>query len=209
MGFYNKHVLPRMVHFACSQKPLMRQREKVVPLARGRVLEVGIGTGLNLSFYDKSKVSKVWGLEPSAEMIERAEKKAHSVDFEVELLCFPGEDIPLESDSVDTVLVTYTLCTIFEVELAIKEMARVLKPSGELIFCEHGASPDISVRRLQNFINPVWKCVGGGCHLNREIPTLIEQGGFEIKTMKAKYIPGWRPGSFNYWGKASLKTLAL
>ena len=115
-----------------------------------------------------------------------------------------GEEIPLETSSVDTVVVTYTLCTIIDVDRAMKEMARVLKPAGELIFCEHGAAPDAGVRRLQNCINPIWKRVGGGCHLNREIPELIEQGGFKLKSLNAMYIPGWRPASFNYWGTAEL-----
>jgi len=206
MRLYKKHVLPNLVHFACSLRPTMRQRDKVVPLAQGSVLEVGLGSGLNLPYYDVSKVSKLWGLEPSPEMIRMAKKRARSVDFEVEFIDLPGEAIPLETDSIDTVLVTYTLCTIFDVDRAIQEMARVLKPSGELVFCEHGAAPDASVRRWQNRINPLWKCVGGGCHLNRDIPTLIEQGGFRINEMEAMYIPGWRPASYNYWGTATLPT---
>ena len=196
MKLYNKHILPNLVHFACSLKSVMRQREKIVPLARGRVLEVGLGTGLNLPFYDASKVNKVWGLDPSPEMIDRAKERARAVNFEVELIGLSGEEIPLETSSVDTVVVTYTLCTIIDVDRAMKEMARVLKPAGELIFCEHGAAPDAGVRRLQNCINPIWKRVGGGCHLNREIPELIEQGGFKLKSLNAMYIPGWRPASF-------------
>jgi len=187
----------------------MHQRTKVVPLACGRILEVGLGTGLNLPFYDASKVNKVWGLDPSPEMFDRAKAKARSVNFEVELIGSSAEEIPLESNSVDTVLVTYTLCTIIDVDRAIREMARVLCPSGELIFCEHGAAPDASVRRIQNCINPVWKRVGGGCHLNREIPELIEHGGFRIKGLKSMYIPGWRPASFNFWGTAELTTSKL
>jgi len=181
----------------------MRQREKIVPFARGRVLEIGLGSGLNLPYYDAKKVSKLWGLDPSAKMIKMAEARAGSVAFDVEFIVLPGEAIPLESSSVDTVLVTYTLCTILDVHRALLEMARVLKPDGELIFCEHGAAPDASVRRWQNCINPVWKHIGGGCHLNREIPALIEQGGFEIKELNASYIPGWRPASYNYWGRAT------
>jgi len=204
MSLYKKQILPNLVHFACSLKSVMRQREKIIPLARGRVLEVGLGTGLNLPFYDASKVNKVLGLDPAPEMIDRAKERARSVNFEVELIGLSGEEIPLETNSVDTVVVTYTLCTIVDVDRAIKEMARVLKPAGELIFCEHGAAPDVTVRWLQNCINPAWKRVGGGCHLNREIPELIEQGGFRIKDLKARYIPGWRPASFNYWGTAEL-----
>ena len=204
MKLYNRHILPHLVHIACSQRHVMRQRAKVIPLAYGIVLEVGLGTGLNLPFYNASNVKKVWGLDPSLEMIGRAREKARSVNFDVELIISPGEEIPLDSQSVDTVVVTYTLCTILGVKHAMKEMARVLKPSGELIFCEHGAAPDISVRRLQNFINPVWKSVSGGCHLNRDIPELIANGDFRIKGLQATYIPGWRPASFIYWGTAKL-----
>ncbi len=204
MRLYNKHILPNLVHFACSLKSVMRQREKIVPLARGRVLEVGLGTGLNLPFYDASKVNKVWGLDPSSEMLDRAKERARAVNFEVELIGLSGEDIPLETSSVDTVVVTYTLCSIIDADQAMKEMARVLKPSGELIFCEHGAAPDAGVRRLQDCINPIWKRVGGGCHLNRDIPELIERGGFKLKSLNAMYITGWRPASFNYWGTAEL-----
>jgi len=202
MKLYSKHILPVLTHFACSLKPAMAQREKIVPLARGRVLEVGLGSGLNLPFYDPAKVSRVWGLDPSPEMVRMAEARARSVSFDVEFIEMPGEDIPLEDQSVDTVLMTYTLCTIADFDRALREMARVLKKHGELIFCEHGLAPDANVRRWQNFINPVWKQVGGGCHLNREIPQLIRKGGFRITELTSMYIPGWRPASYNYWGKA-------
>ncbi len=182
----------------------MSQRVKVVPLAQGRVLEVGLGSGLNLPYYDADKVSKVWGLDPSAEMIGMAKEPAGSVPFDVEFIRSGVEELSLESNSVDTVLVTYTLCTIADVDRAIEQMARVLKPGGELIFCEHGIAPDASVRRIQNFINPLWKRIGGGCHLNRDIPELLERGGFKLKEVTKGYLPGWRPTSFNFRGKASL-----
>lgn len=202
MGLYDKYILPRVIHFVCGLKPTMRQRQKVVPLARGRVLEVGIGSGLNLPFYDASNVSKVWGLDPSAEMTQIATQAADSVPFEVEILGLPGDEIPLDDKSVDTALVTYTLCTIPETTAALQQVRRVLRPGGELIFCEHGAAPDAGVRRWQDRLNPMWKRLGGGCNLNRSIPTLIEAGGFQIKNLESMYIPGWRPASFNYWGVA-------
>ena len=203
MALYSKYILPKVVHFACSLKPNMRQREKVVPLARGRVLEIGIGSGLNLPYYDATRVTRLWGLDPSLEMKRMAEEAARSMSFDVEFIGLPGEEIPLEDNSVDTVLITYTLCTIPETEPALRGMARVLKPGGELIFCEHGRAPDESVRRWQDRMNPIWKRLGGGCHLNRAIPDLIEQGGFRIKGMETMYVPGWRPASFNYWGTAT------
>lgn len=202
MNLYEKHILPNLVHFACSLRPAMLQREKIVPLARGRVLEIGVGSGLNLPYYDAGKVSKLWGLDPSPEMLRRAEARAKTVSFEVDFIDLPGEEIPLLDSSVDTVLVTYTLCTIADIDRTLQEMARVLKPDGHMLFCEHGAAPTARVRRWQDLINPVWKRLGGGCHLNREIPKLIEQGGFRIEKLEASYIPGWRPASYNYWGTA-------
>lgn len=202
MGLYRRYILPKMVHLACSAKPNMRQRQKVVPLARGRVLEVGIGSGLNLPFYDGSKVTRVWGLDPSRELIRMAGEAAETAPFEVEFVPFAIEEAPLEDDSVDTVVVTYTLCTIPDPGAALRQMARVLKPEGELIFCEHGLAPDAGVQRWQKRMNPLWKRLAGGCHLNRDIPKLIKQGGFRIRDLETMYLPGWRPGSFNYWGAA-------
>ncbi len=202
MGLYGRYVLPRMVHFACGRKPNMRQRQKVVPRARGRVLEIGIGSGLNLQFYDPAKVSKVWGLDPAPEMLRMAQRAARALPFGVELLGLPGDEIPLADASVDTVLVTYTLCTIPDTTPALRQMSRVLRPGGELIFCEHGAAPDVSVRRWQDRLNPMWQRLAGGCNLNRPIPLLIEAGGFRITSLETMYIPGWRPGTFNYWGTA-------
>ena len=202
MGLYRRHILPRIVHFACGLKPTMRQRAKVVPRARGRVLEVGIGSGLNLPFYDPAKVSKVWGLDPAPEMTRMAKRAARALPFEVEFIGLPGDEIPLEDISVDTVVVTYTLCTIPDTTPVLRQISRVLRPGGELIFCEHGAAPDAGVRRWQDRLNPAWKRLGGGCNLNRPIPSLIEAGGFHIEHLDAMYIPGWRPASFNYWGAA-------
>jgi len=203
MGLYGKYVLPRVVHLACSARPKMRQREKLVPLASGRVLEVGMGSGLNLSFYDARRVTKVWGLEPSPEMSKMASAAVEAVAFDVEFVSAGGEQIPLDSESFDTVLMTFTLCTIPDAERALREIARVLKRGGQLLFCEHGAAPDAGVRRWQNRINPLWRRLAGGCHLNRDIPGLIRRGGFEITRMDTMYIPGWRPASFNYWGAAA------
>ncbi len=180
----------------------MSQRKKVVPLAKGRVLEIGIGSGLNLQFYDSSNVEYIWGLDPSAQMRKMAEKRAIDIHFEVEFIGLSDDEIPLESNSVNTVLVTYTLCTIPDVFQALSEMSRVLMPGGELIFCEHGLAPDEDVRRWQNRMNPIWKRMGGGCNLNRPIPNLIEQGGFKINNIETMYIPGWKPASYNYWGSA-------
>lgn len=202
MGLYARYVLPRIVHFTCSSNPNMRQRGKLVPRARGRVLEVGIGSGLNLPFYDAERVSGVWGLDPSEELTTRAREAAREAPFDVEFVMAGSEEIPLDTASFDSVVVTYTLCTIPDAVGALREMARVLKPGGRLLFCEHGVAPDADVRRWQNRLNPIWSRLGGGCRLNRDIPDLIRQGGFAVTALESMYIPGWRPASFNYWGTA-------
>lgn len=203
MGLYNRFVLPRLLHVACGARPVARQREKIVPSARGRVLEIGVGSGLNLPFYDPERVERLWGLDPSPEMIRLAAKAAAGAPFEVELLRAGCEEIPLEDNGVDTVLTTYTLCTIPDAASALREMARVLKPGGRLLFCEHGLAPDANVRRWQNRIDPFWGRISGGCHLNRDIPELLRDGGFEVERLDTMYIPGWRPATFNYWGSAT------
>jgi len=183
----------------------MRQRRKLVPLAQGDVLEVGIGSGLNLPFYDPANVTKVWGLEPSPEMAAMAERASREVPFDVEMVSAGGEVIPLDSGCFDTVVLTYTLCTIADPEAALREIARVLKPEGRLLFCEHGVAPDAGVRRWQERINPVWRRLSGGCQLNRDVPAVLRRGGFEITRMDTMYLPGWRIASFNYWGAAALR----
>lgn len=199
---YERYVLPRLVDFTCSRGPARRQRAKVVPLASGDVLEVGFGSGLNLPFYDREKVRRVWALEPSAGMWAIAETRAREAQFPVEPVIAPAEEIPLARGAADTVVLTYTLCTLPHVERALEEMARVLKPGGELLFCEHGAAPDEGVRRWQDRLDPLWKALSGGCHLNRAAPALLESAGFEVDEVSSMYIPGWKPASFNYWGRA-------
>jgi len=203
MNPWDRYVLPRLVHFTCSRGPNLRQRRKVIPLAEGRVLEIGFGSGLNLPYYDAAKVTRVWGLDPSTEMTDLAIEAIDESAIDVEIIGLPGEEIPLDDGTADTVVVTYSLCTIPDVNTAFRQMRRVLKPGGRLVFCEHGAAPDASVRRWQDRLDPLWARVGGGCHLNREIPRLLEQGGFRIDGLETMYLPGWRPACFNYWGTAA------
>jgi ubiquinone/menaquinone biosynthesis C-methylase UbiE len=203
MGLYSKYILPRLVTLTCGMKSNMRQREKVIPLAKGRVLEVGIGSGLNLQFYNEKYVEHIWGLDPSIEMWAMATKRKTNLQFGLEFLEATAESIPLDTECVDTIVVTYTLCTVPDVVTALRQMRRVLRSGGELIFCEHGAAPDTDVRKWQERLNPVWNKLGGGCNLNRHIPSLLEEGGFKIRKMNARFIPGWKPASFNFWGTAS------
>ena len=202
MGIYQRYLLPRIVNFACGLKPMAKQREKIVPLARGRVLEIGVGSGLNLPFYAPGRVKHLWGLDPSREMWALARKNLRMPDFDVEFIEASAENIPLDDGAADTILITYTLCTIPHVNSALEELRRVLRPDGTLLFCEHGLAPDERVRRWQNRLNPLWKRLGGGCNLNRPIPELIQQAGFAIRDMDTMYLPGWKPASFNYWGTA-------
>ncbi len=201
MSWYEKHILPGLIDIACSGKPVRKQREKIVPLAMGEVLEIGIGSGLNLPWYDTAKVSKIWGLEPSAEMRSKARKKLAGTGLNLEFIHLPGEEIPLPDNSVDTVLITYTLCTITDVEHALEGMRRVLRPAGRLLFCEHGRAPDAGVRKWQDRLNKPWGKVAGGCNMNRDIPMLIRNSGFSVECDEM-YIPGPRMLSYNYWGSA-------
>ena len=202
MSLYERYVLPHLINVACGNKDIAKQRSKVVPEAAGRVLEIGMGSGLNLSHYDPAKVELVWGLEPSLGMRKKASKNLAQSRVPVEWLDLPSEEIPLEDHSVDTVVLTYTLCTIPDWQTALEQMRRVLKPGARLLFSEHGEAPDESVRRWQRRINPLWNRIAGGCHLNRPIPELLGKGGFRIETVESGYLPGPRIATFNYWGRA-------
>jgi ubiquinone/menaquinone biosynthesis C-methylase UbiE len=205
MGFYDERILPHIINKLCSSSPNQKQRQKIVPLATGRVLEIGFGSGLNLPFYDADKVEKVWGLEPSAGMRAKAGPLIEASTLDIELIDLPGEEIPLDANSADTVLVTYSLCTIPDAIAALEGMRRVLKPGGRLLFCEHGRAPDDDVVRWQNRANPVWRKISGGCNMNRDIPSLLEAGGFKIETDERMYIPGLRVLCYNYWGTAAAR----
>lgn len=202
MSFYEDRVLPHLIDLACSTRPTQKQREKIVHLAEGDVLEIGFGSGRNLPYYDRHKVRKIWGLEPAEGMRRKAEPVVAASNLDVEFIDLPGESIPLEANSVDTVLVTYTLCTIGDAIAALEGMRRVLKPGGSLLYCEHGIAPDESVRKWQHRLNSPWRRVAGGCNMNRDIPELITKSGFEITTDERMYIPGVRMLCYNYWGRA-------
>ncbi|SFR39410.1 Methyltransferase domain-containing protein [Marinobacter gudaonensis] len=203
MSFYEDRILPHIIDCACSMGQVMKLRSEVVPRARGRVLEVGMGSAINLQFYRADQVEVVYGLEPSEGMRRKARPNLEKSPVTVEWLDLPGEKIPLEKDSVDTVLLTFTLCTIPDWHAALEQMWRVLKPGGELLFLEHGESPDEGTRKWQHRITPGWKKLAGGCHLNRHIADLIRQGGFQIEELENLYIPkAPRIAGYIYKGRA-------
>lgn len=207
-NWYERHVLPWLVDLACSVRPVRRQRQKVVPLAQGRVLEIGIGTGLNLEHYDKAKVERIVGLDPGLEMHPQARRRSRLAAIDVELVGLSAERIPFDDGSFDTVLVTYSLCTIGDPASALREMRRVLGPGGRLVFCEHGRAPDPSVRRWQERLTPLWSKLAGGCHLDRDIGGLLQEAGFRSDDMRQMYLPGPRALTCNYWGTAVASPVA-
>ncbi|MEM7219204.1 MAG: class I SAM-dependent methyltransferase [Pseudomonadota bacterium] len=188
MGWYARHILPRLIEGGCSQPPLMRLREQYVPRARGRVLEVGVGTGLNLRYYDGDV--ELTALDPAAELTAKARERAASRGMNVELLGVSGEMIPADDARFDALVCTWTLCTIPDPARALAEMHRVVRPGGALYFIEHGLSPEAGVARWQHRIEPLWKRIAGGCHLSREADKLIAAAGFEISERMAEQLPG-------------------
>jgi ubiquinone/menaquinone biosynthesis C-methylase UbiE len=202
VGFYNDVVLPRLCNLAMRNRALLPYRERVIAAAQGRVLEVGIGSGLNLPFYGAS-VRELLALDPAPRLIAMAQRPARAARAPVTFIDASAEAIPLESGSVDTVVTTWTLCTIPQAEAALGEMRRVLRQGGRLLFVEHGLAPDEAVRRWQNRLTPAWAWFSGGCHLNRPMRTMIERAGFRIDRLDTGYAPGPKPMTFMYEGSAA------
>jgi len=204
VGFYAKYILPRLIDLAMRNKDTTCLRAESVPQARGDVLEIGIGSGLNLPFYS-SDVKGVYGVDPSLELQRMAKKRVPAVPFEVEFVHQSAEEpFPIGDSSIDTVVMTWTLCSIPNPAPALQQMKRVLKASGRLIFVEHGHAADPRVVVWQDRITPVWKRIGGGCHLNRKIDELIRAAGFQISELKTFYLPGPRPMTYTYQGLAQV-----
>ncbi len=202
MGFYAQYVLPRLIDLSMRNKEAARLRAEWIPHARGEVLEIGIGSGLNLPFYSP-EVQRVYGVDPSVELQRMARKRVAARRLPVEFLSQSAEEpLPLPNESVDTVVVTWTICSIPNVDQALQQMKRVLRPSGRLIFLEHGRSPDPSVVAWQDRLTPLWKTFTGGCHLNRKVDELITAAGFQIAELKTCYLSGPRPMSYIYQGFA-------
>ena len=201
MGLYDKYILPKFLNCACGSNPINYQRQKIVPLAKGKVLDIGIGSGLNIPFYNSNKIDRVIGIDPSHELISLAKGLANDSKASIELVIGSAESIPYPDNFFDTVLVTYTMCTIPNVEIANKEMWSVLKDDGRLIFCEHGLAPDKKISKWQNRIDPFWGKIAGGCHLNRDIQKLITDAGFSFESLDKMYIPSTpKFAGYNYWG---------
>lgn len=189
MNFYNTHIEPRLTSALCSMQPFSDVRSEIVPEASGRVLEIGFGSGHNVPFYDRSKISHLFALEPSASWRRLGEKRVKELPFQVDWLDLPGEEIPLEAKSVDTVLVTFALCTIPGVDQALEGMRRVLRPGGKLVFLEHGRAPTPGLAKWQDRLDGVWGKFIGGCHLNRDPASLILKNGYRMNKVHASYLP--------------------
>lgn len=201
MGFYGDVLLPKLCHLAMRNRRLVPYRERVIGAAQGRVLEIGMGSGLNLPFY-RTPVCEILGLEPSPQLIAIAKRAAPESSIAAAFIEGSAESIPLDDNSIDTVVTTWTLCTIPRAETALDEVRRVLKHGGRLLFVEHGLAPDAWVRRWQNFLTPAWKRMSGGCYLNRPIKEMIEGAGFQLDQLETGYAPGPRVMTFFYEGSA-------
>ena len=201
---YEKFLLPKLLDTCCSTKPIQYQRKKIVPQAKGAVLEIGVGSGLNIPFYEKKDIHKVYGLDPSEELCEIARKTAENNQLKIDFLINSAEEVELPSNSIDTVLITYTLCTIPNPFDSLKEIKRVMKSDARILFCEHGIAPDKNIVKWQNRINPLWGKLFGGCNINRDIPDILLRSGFKIKNLNQMYLPSTpKIVGYNYWGNAS------
>jgi ubiquinone/menaquinone biosynthesis C-methylase UbiE len=202
MGLYSRWILPHVIEMAMRQKDFVPFRNRTAGAAHGRVLEIGIGSGLNLASF-RPDVETVCGIDPSPQLLAKAGERVVKVGFPVRLIEASSEKLPLEDRSFDTVVMTFTLCSIPDPGAALREMRRVLKPEGELLFAEHGRAPDPDVMRWQDRITPVWKRIGGGCHLNRKVDDLIRAAGFRFERLSSGYQEfAPRPFSFFYEGLA-------
>ena len=203
MSFYEKKILPKVLDLLCGSSPINYQRKKIVPKVSGNVLEIGIGSGLNLPHYNVSNISNITALDPAEELTDIAKKRISELDLDIDVINCGAEEIPLESKSFDSILVTYTLCSIENLDDSMREIRRVIKDDGTLFFCEHGIAPDLKTKNWQNRINPIWKRLMGGCNINRDIPEIISNSKLEIVDLETMFLPSTpRIAGFNYWGTA-------
>ncbi|MEP2990165.1 MAG: class I SAM-dependent methyltransferase [Parasphingorhabdus sp.] len=188
-NLWEKYAVPKLITFACSQPAVMKDRSKIVPKAQGNVLELGCGGGINLQFYDRERVEKLTGLDPSAELLDYTRSEAQSRGIDMEILDGIGEAMPFKDDSFDTVLTTFTLCSVQDGAQVLNEMRRVLKPGGKILFLEHGRAPDAGPEKWQQRLEPMWKHIAGGCHLHRPVIKKFEANGFEVANSDGHYAP--------------------
>ncbi len=201
MSFYNDRILPHLINLSMRNRDLRPYRERVIAQATGRVLEIGVGSGLNLPIYG-AQVEEIVGLEPAPRLTDMAQRIADRAKAPITFITGSAESVPLDTASVDTVVTTWTLCSIPDAPGALKEMRRVLRANGQLLFVEHGLAPEENVQTWQNRLTPLWKRIGGGCHLNRPIRALIENGGFDITQLETGYMRGPKPMTYLYEGRA-------
>ena len=201
MNFYQKWMVPRLVDVVMRNRAATRYRSLIVPKACGTVLEIGVGSGLNLPFYGTG-VERLYGLDPSEELLAMARKKARAIAFPIDFIAHACEEIPLDDSSVDTVVMTWTLCSIADPVKALKELRRVIKSGGTLLFVEHGLAPESRVQAWQQRLNPLWSKLTGGCNLNRKMDQLISTAGFDLAELKTEYAEGPRPLTYTYSGQA-------
>jgi ubiquinone/menaquinone biosynthesis C-methylase UbiE len=200
-NWYERTILPRLLTCACSAKPIQKQRAKVVPLARGRVLELGIGGGANLAFYDPTTVWSVAGVDPSAELRAKAQAAPRPDGLSVEVRDGTAEALPYGAGTFDDVVCTFTLCSVRDPAAALAEVRRVLRPGGRLLVCEHGLAPDTEVATWQRRIEPIYRPIAGGCHLTRPVRSTLERAGFSAEDWSTMYLPGTpRILGWNEWG---------
>lgn len=202
-NWWDRNVVPRLIRNCCGQPQIMKARSHVVPLANGDVFELGCGGGINLPFYDTAKVTSLSGCDPTPALLADTQRLVAERGIKADIRSGVGEDIPFASASFDTVVTTFTLCSVQDPEQVLREIRRILKPGGTALFLEHGSAPDEGVRKWQRRIEPVWKRLSGGCHLTRPIAEAYEGAGFKTERMGERYMPKTpRPFGWVEWGTA-------
>ncbi|MCW7541660.1 class I SAM-dependent methyltransferase [Aquabacterium sp. A7-Y] len=202
VSWYERRVLPYLLDFACGLSPFTRRRQAVVPFAQGRVLEIGVGTGLNLPHYKRDRVQVLVGIDPAEQMHPFARRRAVRAQLPLELRTLAAERLPFDAQSFDTVVCTYTLCSVTSPAAVLAEIRRVMRPQGKLLFAEHGLAPDPAVVKWQRAIEPTWAKLVGNCHLTRDVPKLLGEAGFRV-SMQTGYITRPKALAFNLWGEAT------
>jgi len=202
MSLYEKYFLPKLLDFCCGMEGFQNKRSQIVPLAHGRILEIGIGSGLNFDHYNFDKVEEIIGVDPAVSSVAMARSRSSQYNSKISFIESSAESIDLPSNTFDCVVIGYSLCTIPDPLKALAEARRLMKPEGSLFFMEHGLAPEQNIQKWQHRLTPGWKKIGGGCNLNRDIENLISSSGFQFKSLSKKYIKGPKIAAFQYYGEA-------